>query len=275
MKKTIISFASVIACCAGSAFADPSAMNLLVPFNSNDTTGWTQSMARNDDGSSSMIDIGFDFCFYEADQRNLFINNNGNISFAQAYSTFTPSGFPVSGFQMIAPFWADVDTRNTSGADTNLVWHKTMTSSSTGNSLFVVTWDSVGFYNSNNSLRNTFQLVLAENENEFGTGLNAAFSYGDMNWTTGSASGGVNGFGGTAATVGINNGDGVRFDQIGRFDHAGNDYGGGGANPPATSGVDYLDGRTYFFDACQGVVPAPSALAVLGMGGLIVGRRRR
>jgi uncharacterized protein (TIGR03382 family) len=273
MKKFALSVGA-LALCAGSAFADPSAANLLIPFNSNDTSGWTQSMARNDDQSSGLIDIGFDFCFYESDRRNVYINNNGNISFDSAYGSFTSTGFPVSGFQMIAPFWADVDTRNTTNADTNLVWHRTLTSTSTGNNLFVVTWDSVGFYPSDNSLRNTFQVVLAENENEFGSGLNAAFSYGDMNWTTGSASGGSGGFGGTAATVGINNGDGVRFDQIGRFDQPGMFYGGGGSNP-ANSGVDYLDGRTYFFDACQGIVPAPGALAVLGMGAVLTGRRRR
>jgi hypothetical protein len=95
-----------------------------------------------------------------------------------------------------------------------------------------------------------------------------------MNWTTGSASGGVGGFGGTAATVGINNGDGINFDQIGRFDHAGFDYNGNGL-AGELSGVNYLSGRDYFFDACNGIVPAPGALALLGLGGIAAGRRRR
>ncbi len=274
LKSRSLLVASFIAAAAGTALADPSAMNLLVPFDSNNTAGWTQTMAPNDDGSSSLIQLGFDFCFYEEDRPSLYVNNNGNVSFSGPYSTFSPSGFPSSSFDMIAPFWGDVDTRNRTDADTNLVWHKTITGSS-GDPIFVVTWDSVGVYSNNNSVRNTFQLLLAANDDEFGTDLNAAFSYGNMGWTTGSASGGVNGFGGVPATVGINAGDGIRFDQIGRFDHAGNDYGGGGANPPATSGVDYLDGRTYYFDACQGVVPAPGSLALLGAGGLIAGRRRR
>lgn len=270
VQNRIVCAAGALVTLAGSAMAGPSALGLLVPFDSNDTTGWTQSMNPNDDGSSALIQLGFDFCFYEVNRPSLYINNNGNVSFSGPIGTFTATGFPAAGFDMIAPFWADVDTRNTTNADTNLVWHRTVAGSA--GSIFVVTWDSVGVYNRNNSLRNTFQLLLAANANEFGAGLNAAFSYGDMNWTTGTASGG---FGGVAATVGINNGDGVRFDQIGRFDQPGMFYGGGGANPPATSGVDYLDGRDYFFDACQGIIPAPSSLALLGMGGLIVGRRRR
>ena len=56
---------------------------------------------------------------------------------------------------------------------------------------------------------NTFQCILATN------GLNsfAIFLYADglIQWTTGDASGGAGGFGGTPAQVGFNAGDGVRF----------------------------------------------------------------
>ena len=41
-------------------------------------TGWTQSMAPNDDGSSGQINIGFDYCFYNQNRSSLYINNNGN-----------------------------------------------------------------------------------------------------------------------------------------------------------------------------------------------------
>jgi hypothetical protein len=263
---------AAVAAFAGAAFADVSAQFLLYPFNSNNPvgTGWTQSMAPNDDGSTGQLALGFDFCFYQQNRNSLYINNNGNVSFNAPFFNFTSTGFPVAGFDMIAPFWADVDTRNQTNANTNLVWHQTF--GTPGHRVFVVTWDAVGWYNQAATPTNTFQVAMAENVNQFGVGLNCAFSYGDMNWTTGTASGGGP-FGGTPATVGINNGNGVDFDQIGRYDHAGYDY--NGSSNAVTNGVDSLDLRTYYFDACHGILPAPGATALLGLGGLLAARRRR
>jgi uncharacterized protein (TIGR03382 family) len=269
--------ALLVAGVATTAMADPSAQGLLFPFNSADTTGWTQSMARNDDGSSSRINLGFDFCFYERNFTSVFINNNGNLTFDSAFGGYTASGFPI-GLPLIAPFWGDVDTRSTVGVDasnTNLVWHKFVDlNGDAALDTLVVTWDGVGVFSANNSVVNTFQVAISGIRNAFGGpnglgGLNAAFSYGDMNWSVGSASGGA------AATVGINEGTGaLRFDQIGRFRGRGTDYNGNGLDGQV-SGTDYLDGRDYFFDACAGVVPAPGAAALLGLGGVMVGRRRR
>jgi len=267
-----ISAVAAIAMFAGSAMADVSALGLYFPFDSNNTTGWSNSMARNDDQSSARIDLGFNFCFYENDRDSVFINNNGNLTFGTPFAGFTPSGFPSSGLQMIAPFWGDVDTRNTTGANTNQVWHQFIDlNGDLAIDTLVVTWDAVGVFPNNNSEFNTFQVAISGIRNAFGgnilgPGNNAMFSYGDMNWTVGTASGGA------AATVGINNGDGIRYSQIGRFDHDGVDYDGeAGSN----DGVQYLNGRDYFFDACEGIVPAPGTLALVGLGGLVAGRRRR
>ena len=40
------------------------------------------------------------------------------------------------------------------------------------------------------------------------------YANGEIQWTTGDASGGTNGFGGTAAQVGFNAGDGIRFASV-------------------------------------------------------------
>jgi hypothetical protein len=234
-------------------------------------------MLRNDDGSSGPISLGFEFYFYERPFTSVAINNNGNLTFDSGFGGFTPSGFPVNR-KMIAPFWADVDTRSLVGVDasnTNLVWHRFVDlNGDSAIDTLVVTWDGVGVFPSNNTERNTFQVAISGIRNAFGGpnglgGLNAAFSYGDMNWSVGSASGGA------AATVGINEGVGaLRFDQIGRFSGRGTDYNGNGLDGQ-TSGTDYLDGRDYFFDAAAGIVPAPSAAALLGLGALAAGRRRR
>lgn len=268
MKTRIALALTVLAGASTAALADPSALNLFYPFDSNNTAGWTQSMSPNDDGSSSQINLGWNFCFYQENKTNLYINNNGNLTFDAPVSAYTPAGFPITT-PMIAPFWADVDTRNRSGADTNLVWHQTF--GSAGNHVFVVTWDAVGWYFNNNSPTNTFQVAIAENPNQWGPNLNIAFSYGTMGWTTGQASGGGP-FGGSAATVGANQGDGTRFSQLGRFDQAGLAYDGPFGN---NDGIGILENRTYFFNGCDGDVPAPSALALLGLGGLAAARRRR
>jgi hypothetical protein len=90
-----------------------------------------------------------------------------------------------------------------------------------------------------------------------------------MQWTTGNASNGVNGFGGSPATVGINKGDGTTYALVGRFDHPGADYDGPGG---VVDGVDYLDSKRFTFSTCNSsnVPPVPigfpAAPIVLNVG---------
>jgi gliding motility-associated-like protein len=65
-----------------------------------------------------------------------------------------------------------------------------------------------------------------------------------MQWTTGAASGGVGGFGGTPASVGANRGNGIDYIQFGRFDHAGTDYDGPFG---ASDGISFLDNKYFTF----------------------------
>jgi len=114
---------------------------------------------------------------------------------------------------------------------------------------FTVIWDHVGYYGFHSDLKNTFELSISDGTDpNVGIGNNVCFCYSDMQWTTGDASGGSGGFGGTPATVGVNAGDGVNFFQIGRFGVAGNAYDGPGGN---TDGIDYLDHTSYCFFAGQ------------------------
>lgn len=218
---------------------------------------YTLAMGPNDDGSTGAIALGFDFEFYGGVFNTVFINNNGNLSFGSPFGTFTPTGFPVNGFPMVAPFWADVDTSGGDGA----VWYKIE------NNTLIVTWDSVGYYSAHGDKLNTFQVAISDGTNPvIGLGLNVAFSYGDMQWTTGDASSGVNGFGGVPATVGANAGNGIDFFLFGRFDHAGTDYDGPGGVP---DGVSFLDDQVFSFSVATGttninpiVVGMPSGNAV-------------
>lgn len=194
---------------------------------------------RNDDFSSTAINLPFNFCMYGQTQSTVYINNNGNVSFGAPYGTFSGVAFPSANYTMIAPFWADVDTR---ALASGLVYYKLTPTA------LIVRWQTVGYYSQHVDKLNDFQLIITDgNDPILPIGTNCAFCYGDMQWTTGDASGGTNGFGGTAATVGCNLGDGVNFIQIGRFDQPGTVYNG----PFANSQVSWLDTRSFFFDVCN------------------------
>jgi gliding motility-associated-like protein len=214
---------------------------------------YTLAMGPNDDGSTGQIALPFTFCLYGTSQNSMYINNNGNISFGTTYGTFSAEAFPDPGFVMVAPFWADVDTRGT-----GQVWYKVTPTYA------IIRWNNVGYYSSQTDKVNDFQLIITNGTDPIiPNGNNVAFCYGDMQWTTGSASNGVGGFGGTPATVGANLGDGTSFVQFGRFDHAGADYDGPFGN---ADGISWLDNQSFIFNACvnnSNIAPiADNALAI-------------
>ena len=219
---------------------------LFEPF---DSATWTISMARNDDGSSILIPLPFTFNLYGDLYTSIYINNNGNITFTSPLATFTPFAFPSSPLAIVAPFFADVDTRPLASG---LVYHKIESNRIT------ITWDSVGYFGNHVDKRNTFQLIISDGTDPYiGVGNNVCFSFGDMNWTTGDASGGIGGFLGAPATVGVNRGDGILYATLGRFNRDNAYYGGPGVD---TNGVHYLDCRGYCFNASSvgNICPVPS-----------------
>lgn len=226
---------------------------LLYPFV--DASEWTLSMPdwdRNDDLSSGPIDLPFEFRFRDRTYTSCFINTNGNVTFSEDEDAYTPDCFGGCAW-MIAPFWADVDTRC---INSGLVWHRFLDSDGDGRlDTFVVTWAMVGYFPARADKVNTFQLVMTDGSNPgFERCHNVAFSYGDMCWTTGAASGGEDGFGGVPAVVGIDWKDETGAsagNPLGRFDAPG---GGSG-------GIDRLDGATFRLAAA----PDPYDLDVSGV----------
>ncbi|MFM7466806.1 MAG: nidogen-like domain-containing protein [Crocinitomicaceae bacterium] len=214
----------------------------MVPLDSS----FTLAMLPNDDNSSPVISLPFTFDFYGNTYDSLYINNNGNISFQAPYMTYSAYSFPDSTYNMIAPFWADVDTRG--GYDSlgnyigngGSVWYKVTPTA------LIVNWDNVGYFNMHNDLVSSFQLIITNGSDSLiSAGGNVSFCYQDMQWTTGDASGGFGGFGGTPATVGVNIGNGIDYFQVGRFDQAGTNFDG-----PfnGNDGVDFLDGQEIYFN---------------------------
>ncbi|SFU39426.1 nidogen-like domain-containing protein [Nitrosospira multiformis] len=158
----------------------------------------TLAMTSNDDGSTNAIQLPFDVNFNGTTYNTIYINNNGNITFGGPFGAYTPTGFTGLPVQMIAPYWGDVDTRcATCGA----VYVAVPTSD-----VAVITWDGVGFFPSDSSKTNTFQLILRDRNDLEGSNTDVEFRYGDLQWTTGGASGGSNGLGGQPAFAGYTGG---------------------------------------------------------------------
>jgi hypothetical protein len=204
------------------------------------------AMQPNDDGSSELINLPFTFDFYGNQYNSLYINNNGNISFVSPYITFTPNPFPDSSYNMIAPFWADVDTRGTYDSlgvfagDGGSVWYKITPTA------LIVNWNQVGYFSYHTDLVSTFQLIISNGSDSLvSAGGNVSFCYQDMQWTTGDVSQGIGGFGGVPATVGVNVGNGTDFFQVGQFDQSGTAFDG---PINMNDGVDFLDGQEIYFN---------------------------
>jgi hypothetical protein len=154
---------------------------------------------RNDDGSTPELPLPFSINFFGTTYDQFYVNNNGNITFDAPLAQFTPSAFPGAPRPIIAPWWADVDTRN---ADSGLVWY-----TAPNPNTLVVTWDNVGYYDTSANLLNSFQLILSIAPDSANGAFTAEFRYEQLQWTTGSASGGSGGLGGTPAQAGYDNGD--------------------------------------------------------------------
>ncbi|KJC47758.1 hypothetical protein UP09_09085 [Bradyrhizobium sp. LTSP885] len=168
----------------------------------------TLAMGPNDDGSSGAVDITSVFGsdginFFGHHYTSLYINNNGNITFSSPLSAYTPEAIGA-GFDspIMAPFWADVDTRGHGQVFYDL---------DQADGIMTITWDDVGYYSEATDKLNSFQVVLI---NEGGGNFDIEYRYGQIQWTTGSASGGSDGLGGTPARIGYTSGDGSHYYEV-------------------------------------------------------------
>ncbi len=159
------------------------------------------TLPANDDGSTGLVNIGFNINFYGVSQSNLYVNNNGNVTFANPLSTFTPFGLTTSTIAIIAPFFADVDTR---GAGSGLVQYGTDTIG--GKNVFGVNWINVGYFGSHVDKLNSFQMIFTDRSDIAAGDFDIEFNYDKIQWETGDASGGSGGLGGSPARVGYTNG---------------------------------------------------------------------
>lgn len=176
-------------------------------------------LVRNDDGFSQAIDItpiwgAGGLNFFGNNYTKLFVNNNGNFTFEQGLTKFTPD--TIGGdfnSPIIAAFWADVDTRGgpistgPSAGGNSLGSNQVFYDVDAVNGVFTATWDDVGYFSRHNDKLNAFQIQLVKvgSNGDF----DIIFRYETVNWTTGDASNGEDGLGGLPARVGYTAGNNI------------------------------------------------------------------
>ncbi len=195
--------------------------------------------SMGDDSSIGAISFPFTFCMYGVNYTSCYINSNGNVTFGSSNTGYNANAFPsTSSNPMLAPFWADIDMRGVGNA-----YYEVLPNA------VIVNWVGCGYYSQQVDKTVTLQLIFTDgNSPLLSAGNNVGFFYEDMNWTTGGASQGTNGFGGTPMTVGVDNGDNTNGFQLGRFDHVGGSYDGPFG---ASDGIDWLDNKSFMFNVCN------------------------
>lgn len=160
-------------------------------------------LPRNDDASSGLVNLGFSINLFGKQRSATYVNNNGNLTFDAPLEDYSPDPIGRVPYEMIAAFWADVDTRATLS---NPVTYGTTTIND--RRAFCANYVNVGFYELQNRL-NSFQVVLIERSDSAPGDFDIEFNYERILWETGDASRGVDGFGGFSARVGYTNGTGL------------------------------------------------------------------
>ncbi|KAL1264776.1 hypothetical protein QQF64_005131 [Cirrhinus molitorella] len=173
-------------CCVVAYCAAPT---IFYPFSL--ITGGTNNPAA-DDGSSSGIQLLSSFMFFGRTYQQIYVNNNGHLTFNQPSSAYTPYSFPAKGSQdIIAGLWTNLDNQvkgvvsyqqYTSGnvltratQDINTYFPNLNFSASW---VFAAKWNKVPYFNLA-STNTSFQVVLI-------SGSNYSFilmNYGDINVT--------------------------------------------------------------------------------------------
>ncbi|HEX4743107.1 MAG TPA: nidogen-like domain-containing protein [Candidatus Limnocylindria bacterium] len=221
------------------------------------------ALPRNDDGSGLSVALPFALNFFGRSYSTLYVNNNGNVTFDFPMSTYTPFPIITTGRPLIAPFFADVDTRNVSS---DLVRYTAGFTTYGGQRAFCINWVNVGYYNARADKLNSFQLVLVERPDTGAGDFDILMNFDKILWETGDASGGSGGLGGSPARMGYSNGTSAAFEQ------PGSGVRGAFLNSNLTTGLIHNSRGTtqlgrYIFPVRNGVAPVGATVAGQVFGG--------
>ena len=161
-----------------------------------DTNTLIDAGLGSDDGSTVAVSLEFSgdgkIKFFSFETDDLFVNNNGNISFDSTLAAFTPLDLSNTDRQIIAPFFADVDTRFT-GMPVSYG-----TGTVNGRDAFGVNWVSVDCFGVATSdadlppatVFNSFQLILIERFDTGQMNFDIELNYDTIKWDTAESTGG-------------------------------------------------------------------------------------
>ncbi|XP_056399545.1 serine-rich adhesin for platelets-like [Hyla sarda] len=198
-----------------------SMIDLLYPYGPQ----WDNVSPKIDDGGPPAIRLNIKLPVFGSTYSTFYLSNNGHVS-SKDFMQYTPEKFPLpKKIFMITPYWSDVDNRisgdiyyrqstdpallSRATSDINSYFHGM---NFTASWVFVATWKDVPFFGSTSTKVNNFQLVLISNGNVTFT----LYNYVDLQWTTGTISGGdkATGLGGTPALAGLNSGSSSSYYQM-------------------------------------------------------------
>ncbi|XP_050980084.1 uncharacterized protein LOC127173982 [Labeo rohita] len=131
-----------------------------------------------DDGSSSLIQLSSPFLFFGRTYQQIYVNNNGYLTFNQASTAYTPYSFPAKRSQdIIAGLWTNLDNRVKGVVSYNQYTSGNVLTRATqhinthypnlnfnASWVFVATWNKVAYF-SLTSTETSFQVVLISGSN--------------------------------------------------------------------------------------------------------------
>lgn len=177
----------------------------------------SEALIRVDDSGSEMAALGFQINFNGINYNNVWVNNNGNLTFSDALATYTPYTIQQNSTPMFAAFFADVDTRNYGDVTRYGTGTLQIAPGNTRN-IFCVNWINVGCYGvSNSAIVNSFQMIIIDRSDIAPGDFDLEYNYDKITWEAGTASGGnTSGLGGsTTASMGWSNGTNTYYSHPG------------------------------------------------------------
>ena len=218
----------------------------------------------NVDCSSPLIALStqaqpWTFDLYGDSYEFFYINSKGQISFGSDVIDWTPTGFPAAEYNQIAGFWQDTDIRSVG----EIKWKKTQDA-------VYVNYIDVGYYNNQDDLTNSFQIIITSPESGIlPDGNNAQVCYLDMNWSHGDVGGsngccgpdpGVTGADGESTNPNL---DASPHVQFGRFNLPDDTYNGPyGIGTGNDDGINWLDYKFFNINTAllnNNLNPVPTA----------------
>lgn len=144
------------------------------------------SLPRSDDGSmrqdwSEIFGKGLHIFGKRYSEKDIYVNSNGTISFGRAYAEYPTQKNLAPDVDLIAVFWADIDTRlRGEGTESGAIY----VDLDKGAGVVSITWDNVAFYRRDSSQLNRFQAQFVDRGNG---DLDVILRYETIMWSQGSA----------------------------------------------------------------------------------------